>query len=290
MADPTPIPITQLPLAGTLTGSEIFPLVQGGVTKQSPISSLLGAPATATFVTMSPDATLVNERTLAAGTNITITDSGPGGAVTIASTGGGGGGAPVDGSYVVMAPVTGLSDERTLTAGAGITIADTGANGTVTVSATAANASFLTLGTSAGLSDERVLTAGLNVTFTDTGPNGTLTVDSSGGGYINIPQNVQSANYTTVLSDQGKHIYHPQTDTVARTFTIPTNASVPYQLGTTITFVNHPSAGVLTIAFADFAFMAGTGIQGNRTLPGAGVATALKVKTQEWVISGPGLV
>ena len=32
-------------------------------------------------------------------------------------------------------------------------------------------------------------------------------------GYINIPQNSQSVAYTTVLSDQGKHILHPSADT-----------------------------------------------------------------------------
>jgi hypothetical protein len=53
-----------------------------------PISSG-GAPATDSYVVLSASATLPNERVLTAGTNITITDGGAGGTVTIASTAGG---------------------------------------------------------------------------------------------------------------------------------------------------------------------------------------------------------
>lgn len=42
-----------------------------------------GAPTTATYVTLSTDATLVNERVLTAGANIAFTDAGPGGTLTV---------------------------------------------------------------------------------------------------------------------------------------------------------------------------------------------------------------
>lgn len=45
-----------------------------------------GAPTTAQYVTLATDATLTEERVLTAGNNITITDAGAGGAVTIAAT------------------------------------------------------------------------------------------------------------------------------------------------------------------------------------------------------------
>lgn len=61
-------------------------------------------------------------------------------------------------------------------------------------------------------------------------------------GYKEIPQNSNSADYTLVLGDSGKHIYHPSADTTARTITIPANASVAYPIGTAITFVNDTSA------------------------------------------------
>ncbi len=44
-----------------------------------------GAPTNATYVTLSTDATLTNERVLTAGSQITLTDGGAGGAITVAS-------------------------------------------------------------------------------------------------------------------------------------------------------------------------------------------------------------
>ncbi len=93
-----------------------------------------GAPTNATYVTLSTDATLTNERVLTAGANITITDGGAGGPVTIAATGGGG--APTSAQYVTLATDAGLSAERVLTAGTGISITDGGANNPVTVACT----------------------------------------------------------------------------------------------------------------------------------------------------------
>lgn len=105
-----------------------------------------------------------------------------------------------------------------------------------------------------------------------------------------IPQNSQSAAYTLVLSDAGKHLLHPSADTTARTFTIPANSSVAYVTGTAITFVNQNAGGVITIAITtDTMRLAGAGTTGSRTLAANGIATALKVTATEWIISGTGL-
>lgn len=110
------------------------------------------------------------------------------------------------------------------------------------------------------------------------------------GAFLEIPQVSQSANYTLVLSDSGKHILHPSTDTTARTFTIPANASVAFPIGTAITFVNQAGAGPLTIAITnDTMRLAGAGTTGSRTLAANGVATAIKLTATEWIISGTGL-
>lgn len=124
--------------------------------------------------------------------------------------------------------------------------------------------------------------------------SGTLsncTVDGTNGvGYINIPINSKSAAYTTIASDAGKTILHPSADTTARTFTIDSNANVPYALGTPITFVNQNGAGTLTIAInTDTMRLAGAGTTGNRTLAANGIATAVKLTSTEWIISGTGL-
>lgn len=110
-------------------------------------------------------------------------------------------------------------------------------------------------------------------------------------GFKIIPQNSQSAAYTAVIGDSGKHIFHPAVDTTARTYTIPSNASVPYPIGTALTFVNqNGTGGVVTIAITtDTMRLAGAGTTGSRTLARNGIATALKITATEWIISGSGL-
>lgn len=105
-----------------------------------------------------------------------------------------------------------------------------------------------------------------------------------------IRQNSQSADYTCVLADSGKHIFHPSADTSARIFTIPANSSVAYPIGTALTFVNQASAGSITIAItSDTMRLAGAGSTGSRTLAANGIATAIKITSTEWIINGTGL-
>jgi hypothetical protein len=110
------------------------------------------------------------------------------------------------------------------------------------------------------------------------------------GGYLGIPQNSKSAAYTTVLADAGKHLYHPSADTTARIWTIDSNANVPYDIGTAITFVNDTSAGIITISItSDTLVLAGAGSTGSRALAANGIATAVKMTSTRWMISGTGL-
>ena len=148
---------------------------------------------------------------------------------------------------------------------------------------------------------EEVVSSGGDVTLTGTqtltnktihGNANTLTVDGTNAvGFRHIPQNSRSAAYTLTLDDAGKHILHPAADTTARTFTIPANASVPYPIGTAITFVNqNGTGGIVTIAITTNTMrLAGTGTTGSRTLARNGVATAIKITATEWIISGTGL-
>lgn len=124
--------------------------------------------------------------------------------------------------------------------------------------------------------------------------SGTLsncTVDGTNSiGYLTIPQNSQSAAYTLVLADSGKQIFHPSADTTARTWTIPANSSVAFPIGTAVTFINQNGAGVITIAItSDTMYLAGAGTTGSRTLAANGIATAIKMTSTEWIISGSGL-
>lgn len=122
--------------------------------------------------------------------------------------------------------------------------------------------------------------------------SGTLsncTVDGTDAvGFRNIPVNSQSAAYTLVLADGGKTILHPLADDNARTFTIPANSSVAYPVGTAVTFVNLVNTVTIDIT-TDTMYLAGTGTTGSRTLAASGMATAVKVASTTWIISGNGL-
>jgi hypothetical protein len=116
------------------------------------------------------------------------------------------------------------------------------------------------------------------------------TVDGTDAvGFRNIPISSKSAAYTTVLADSGKVIFHPSTDANARTFTIDSNANVAYPIGTAITFINMTS-NVVTIAITtDTMYLSAAGTTGSRSLAQYGSATAIKMTSTTWLISGSGL-
>lgn len=123
--------------------------------------------------------------------------------------------------------------------------------------------------------------------------SGTLTnctADGTDGvGFKNVPIASKSAAYTTVLADSGKVIFHPSTDANARTFTIDSNANVAYPLGTVLTFINMTSQVVTIAITSDTMYLAKDGTTGNRTLAQYGMATALKMTSTTWIVSGSGL-
>jgi hypothetical protein len=115
------------------------------------------------------------------------------------------------------------------------------------------------------------------------------TVDGTDAvGFRNTPVNSQSAAYETVLADSGKTILHPVADDNARTFTIPANSSVAYPVGTVISFVNLQNTVTIAIT-TDTMYLANDGDTGDRTLAEYGMASAMKVASTTWIISGNGL-
>jgi hypothetical protein len=123
--------------------------------------------------------------------------------------------------------------------------------------------------------------------------SGTLsscTVDGTDAvGFRNIPVNSQSTAYTAVLADSGKVIFHPSDDANARTFTIPANGSVAYPIGTAITFINMTSQVVTIAITTDTMYLSAAGTTGSRSLAQYGSATAIKMTSTTWLISGSGL-
>ena len=113
-----------------------------------------------------------------------------------------------------------------------------------------------------------------NKTFTapilGTPTSGTLTNCTADGtnllGYRGIPQQSKSADYTTVLLDAGKCIFHPSSDNNARTFTIDSNANVAFPIGTVIEFLNMAAASATIAITSDTLTLLPAGTTGSRTL------------------------
>ena len=131
---------------------------------------------------------------------------------------------------------------------------------------------------------------GTNVVTLVTALGGSTTINGYTVGYLEVPQNIQTASYTLVASDSGKHIYHPGSDAATHTWYIPDNSVVPFNLGTMVTFINELNAGVITVQTnSDTLVFAGHGITGARTLGPGTSATAIKTTATTWMISGSGI-
>jgi hypothetical protein len=111
---------------------------------------------------------------------------------------------------------------------------------------------------------------------------------TSAAGYLGLPQNSQSTAYTFVMGDAGKTIFHPASDTTARTWIIPANASVAFPIGTAISIVNDVGAGSITLAITSDTLRRsdGTAGAGSRTIAACATATLIKTKSTEWQILG----
>jgi hypothetical protein len=127
----------------------------------------------------------------------------------------------------------------------------------------------------------------LNGNLTATPAQGTVTTASTGVGYMGIPASAAAATgaYTIVAADAGEHIY----STATRTITIPANGTTAFPIGTAITFIAATGTTVTIAITTDTLLLAGTGTTGSRTLAPFGVATAIKITSTSWIISGNGL-
>jgi hypothetical protein len=274
------VKISALPAATDATGADVVPLVQSGATKKLSMSALLASP---TLFGANVAAWLANPTS--ANLAAAVTDETGSGALVFA----------VSPSFTTpsLGAATALTINRiTFTqpaAGATLTIADgktLTANRTLTLTGTdGVTVTFPTTNATMARTDAAQTFAGTQTFSGSVIPAATL-ADSVG--YVGIPVNSQSAAYGLLATDAGKSIVHPITDNNARTFTIPANGTVPFPVGTTITFIN--MINTVTIAITtDTMYLAGAGTTGSRTLAAYGMATAVKVTSTSWIISGNGL-
>ena len=118
------------------------------------------------------------------------------------------------------------------------------------------------------------------------------TVAGQALGYRNIPRSAYVySSYTLALSDSGRFIFTAGS-TAGQAITIPSNAALPFPVGTMIVLINRSSANWSVNINTDFLYLAGTATGGSgvsRTLAPWAQATLFKTDGNEWFISGPGV-
>lgn len=190
-------------------------------------------------------------------------------------------------SPTLVTPILGTPTSVTLTNGTNLPLT-TGVTGILPVANGGTGVTGSTGSGSVVLSTSPTLVTPLLGTPTS-GTLSNCTVDGTNTvGYLNIPQNAQTGSYTLVLGDAGKHIYHAS-GAGAATYTIPANGSVAYAIGTALTFVNLSTTAISIAITTDTMYLSSAGTTGTRTLAQYGSATALKVTSTVWMISGSGL-
>lgn len=105
-------------------------------------------------------------------------------------------------------------------------------------------------------------------------------------GYMGSPFNTQNGNYTFVLTDRGKTIYH--TSATPHNYTIPANASVAYPIGTIIDIEVESGSGAITLAITSDTLRWG-GSSGSRTLTAPAQASIKKTTVTTWRLVGNGI-
>jgi hypothetical protein len=103
-----------------------------------------------------------------------------------------------------------------------------------------------------------------------------------------LPVTDRSAAHTFGTTDRNKITRHPAADNNPRTFTIDSNTNLALPVGTFITIINEINTVTIAIT-SDTLVLAGLGSTGSRLLAANGIATAVKVASTRWYISGVGL-
>jgi hypothetical protein len=167
------------------------------------------------------------------------------------------------------------------------TVSTTSSNLSITSSAASTSTTTGALTVSGGTGIAGNLYAGGNIVSlgTVTGNAAVGSTLSNAVGYIGLPQNAQSSNYTLTLADQGQHIYVTNNANV----TIPANGTTAFPIGATINIITGPSSTANVLITTDTLYLAGIGTTGTRTLSTYAMATLVKTTATTWYIGGSGV-
>lgn len=107
-------------------------------------------------------------------------------------------------------------------------------------------------------------------------------------GQRSLPRNLQSGTYTLAATDAAGYVYSQNAG--AQVINVPLNATTAIARDSVILIVNNGSAAIsLTPAGGVTLKLAGSTGTGTRTIAANGMCTALKVDTDVWFVSGPGV-
>ena len=204
MAD---VRITALPAAQAITGTELVPVVQNGLTVQTTVSAITSSPSlTQTFLTVGLQTTLPNSRYFSTGVGLGITDGG------------------AQGAYAINLNGTSGSLE---TAGTGIVV-KTAAN-TLTARSFAVSGSGLSLSNGSGVSGDPTLSlSGLPLVLANTVGTGLLAVNGAALTPLTITGTANEIAVTSGDGSSGNPIIGIATNPV-----LPGTAAVQVPSGTT---------------------------------------------------------
>ena len=202
------VTITQLPTAGAITGTELVPIVQNGVTVQTTTGAISASPSqTQTFLTVIQEPTLPNSRYVGATNGLSITDGGAQGLFNISTTGA---------LASLMTSGTGIQVKTSSTAITGRSVAVTGAG--------------LAIANGDGIAgNPTVALAGQVLSLANLSANGLVTITT--GGVLNSTFIQGTANQLNVANGNG--ISGSPTISIVDNATLPGTGGVVVPKGTT---------------------------------------------------------
>jgi hypothetical protein len=201
------VTITQLPTAGAITGSELVPVVQNGVTVQTTTGAIAGSPTqTYTYLTVSQTPQLANSRYVGVTNGLVITDGGSQGLFNISTTGALLSLVNSGTGFQVKTSATALTPRSIAVSGSGLSISNgSGVSGDPTISLT-----------------------GQVLNFANVSANGLLTITTAGGVSATSIQGTTSQISVT----NGDGISGSPTIALASNPIIPGTGSVTIPVGT----------------------------------------------------------